>query len=225
MTWATAPPSGPLRAMPASVAPHTPGLRLSLVPLLALLAIALLTNAGLEPARTAHAATDSVVVSSTVTATASTVTNGCASDTMSISVGMSALSTGTCVITFGSTNASGITLSADDSTPADQFMNEGAGNFADASAGCAAMATTDQVGYKVDTGGSATVNLCTADTAGTNAQFSPIPNDVPSATTPETVCSTNASGDQTCPVVVGMFEAGGDAPAGTYSGTITLTSS
>ena len=135
-----------------------------------------------------------------------------------------AFSSGNCTITFGSSNTSGITLSVDDSTQGDAFMPLNATNFADATSDCAVMAAADQVGYKVLTGGTATVNKCVASVSG-NTQMSDIPNDVPGVTAADVACTTSATGSQTCPIEVGTFETGSNATAGAYTGTITFTSS
>jgi hypothetical protein len=194
-----------------------------LIPLVVLVAAAVLANFGVNMTRDANAATSTVVVTGTLGASASTMTDGCAS-AIGFTVTQGAYSAGNCTITFGSTNSSGITLSVDDNTQADQFMTLNAGNFADAAADCAALATTDQVGYKVLTGGTATVNKCTASGTG-NTNLSDIPNDVPSVVGADVACTTSAIGSQTCPIEVGTLEVGSNATAGAYTGTILFTSS
>ena len=212
--------------MNALAQPRRSMFRLSFVPLIVLMLAAVLANAGVAVTKDATAATDSVIVSATVSAVASTATNGCAADTMTITFTMATQSQGSCTITFG-TNASGITLTVDDSTQADGFMTQGSNNFIDSNlADCSTFSgATDLVGYKIDTGGSATVNKCTANAAATNAQWSDIPTDVPAVVGADTACTTSAIGTQTCPIAVGMWESGSNAPAATYGGTITVTSS
>jgi hypothetical protein len=122
------------------------GVRRSFIPLVVLVAAALLANFGVNMTRDANAATTTAVVTGTLGAAASTVTDGC-SAAIGFTVTVGTYSAGNCTITFGSTNTSGITLSVDDNSQADQFMNLNAGNFADAAADCAAMAGSDQVGY------------------------------------------------------------------------------
>jgi hypothetical protein len=80
------------------------------------------------------------------------------------------------------------------------------------------------VGYKVLTGGTATVNKCVASATG-NTQISDIPNDVPGVVGADVACTTSANGTQTCPIEVGTFEFGSNATAGAYTGTIIFTSS
>lgn len=201
--------------------PLTQGLHRTLLPLLAVLAVGLLANLGFHVSQDANAATNNVAVNANLGAVAPTVTDGCAG-AISIAFSMSAYTAGSCTITFGSTNSSGITLSVDDNTQADAFMPQNANNFADASADCAALAAADQVGYKVLTGGTAAVNKCVASATG-NSQLSDVPNDVPGITGADVACTTTAIGTQTCPIEVGMFETGGDAIAGAYTGTIAFT--
>jgi hypothetical protein len=195
----------------------------SFIPFALLLIVVLLANFGVNMTRDADAATSTVTVNATVSAVASTATNGCA-NAIGFTITGGTYSSGNCTLTFGSTNTSGITLSVDDNTQADQFMTLNAGNFADAAADCSAMAATDQVGYKVLTGGTATVNKCVASVTG-NTQISDIPNDVPGVVGADIACTTSAVGTQTCPIEVGTFEAGSNATSGAYTGTILFTSS
>lgn len=200
------------------------GIVRSFIPLLILAVAAVLANAGVSMTRDARAATSNVTVTATVAPIASTVTDGC-SGAISFTITQGAYSSGSCLLTFGSSNASGITLSVDDSTQADSFFPLNSSNFADATADCAAMAASDQVGYKIlTTSTTATVNKCTASATG-NTQISDIPNDVPSVVAADTACTTSAVGSQACNFEIGTFETGSNATAGAYTGTVVFTSS
>jgi hypothetical protein len=198
------------------------GIVRSFIPLLILAVAAVLANAGVSMTRDAHGATSNVTVTATVAPITSTVSNGC-SGAIAFTVTQNNYSSGSCALTFGSSNASNITLSVQDSTVGDAFF---ASNFADATADCAPMASSDQVGYKILSGANttATVNKCSASASG-NTQISDIPNNVPIGTSADVACTTSAIGSQKCEFEVGTFEAGSNAPAGAYTGTIVFTSS
>ncbi|MCW2927097.1 MAG: hypothetical protein JWM86_1065 [Thermoleophilia bacterium] len=204
--------------------------RWSLVPLVLLVAAALLANAGASISEDANAAAGAINVTATVAPVASVVTNGCAANNMtSFTATLGGLGVGgTCTISFGSSNVSGIVLTADDSTQADQFFTAGSSYFVDHAGACGPL-TGDEVGYKVTAiSGSVTQNLCagSSSTIGTNTFFSAIPNDVPSVVAADTVCTTTAIGTtHSCTIGVNTFETGSAAPATTYTGTISLASS
>ncbi|MCW2927098.1 MAG: hypothetical protein JWM86_1066 [Thermoleophilia bacterium] len=199
-------------------------------PLVILAIAAFLAQSGVGMTGKAHAAAGSINVTATVGPVTSVVANGCAANNMaSFAINPGALGVGgTCAISFGSSNVSGITLSADDSSQADQFFTSASTHFVDHAGACGAL-TGDEVGYKVTAiSGSVTQNLCggSSSTVGTNTFFSAIPNDVPSVVAADTVCTTTAIGTtHSCTIGVNTFETGSDAPAGTYTGTITLTTS
>ena len=196
----------------------------SFLPLVLVVLAAVLANMGVRLAPNANAATDNVTVSANAGAIASVVSNNC-TGAIALTFTMNSTMYGTCQLTFGSSNTSGITLSVDDSTQGDQFWTQGTNNFVDGPAACGAI-SGDQIGYHVNTGGTATVNQCTAVAAGTNGQFSDIPNDTPSVIGADTVCTTPSAGNTfTCPVEVGLIETGGNAPAASYTGTMVFTSS
>lgn len=174
---------------------------------------AIMANAGVSAAPQASAATSNVTVEATV---ASSVTLTACTSPLGIAVNMGNVASGTCTVTYGASNNAALPLTMHDNAGAGQFMTPA--NFSETTATCAALSTTaDTIGYKVASGGTSTKSTtCTASAAGTNADYSPFPNSA------ATVCTTNAAAQQTCPLAVMITEAGSNATAGTYSGTMVL---
>ena len=185
-----------------------------MLPLVALVAFGLLAETGLRFNPSAHAATGTVVVNATV---GSVVTLNTACGPIAIAVNLGSIASGQCNVSFGASNNSALPMTMFDNAGAAQFMSPA--NFAETATSCAALSVAaDTVGYKIDSAALTATNStgCAASATATNSGYSPFPN---AATT---VCTTNALGNQICPLAVMVTEAGSNAVAQTYSGTMNL---
>lgn len=184
----------------------------SFLPLMALCAAALLANAGATVTGSAKAASSNITVDATV---ASNVTLTPCASPLAIAVTMAGFVSGTCNVTYGASNNAALPLQINDSNGTAPFLS---GVFANTAVACDAAMTGDAVGVKVASGGTATNNTCATPTAATdNLDYQAMP------LTATTVCTTTVTGTQTCPIAIGINEAGSDATAGTYSGIMALT--
>lgn len=185
----------------------------SLIPIAVLLVAALAANTGTGVAADAQAASSNVTVNATVASNVTLDMTSCGSP-LEIAVTQGGFISGSCNVTYGATNNSALPLTLNDSDGAAPFLS---GAFVNTAVACDAAMTGDAVGVKVASGGTATNNTCATPTAATtNADYQAMP------LTATTVCTTNATGNQTCPIAIGIIETGSDAVAGTYSGIMSL---
>jgi len=190
---------------------------LALLPLVLLLVAGLMANTGIGQAKEAKAATSAVTVTATVASVVS-VSIGC-TNAIGFNVVMGSIASGSCVITFGASNASLVPMTVADTDGVAPFMDTPV-NFNDAPAACGAMSGADLAGFKVDTTvapTNATVQACSDASSATNTAYRSVPA---SATT---VCTTAAVGNGSCTARVGVFEFGSNATAGNYVGDMTFT--
>jgi hypothetical protein len=177
-------------------------------PLVILVSAAIIANLGGGVARTAHAA-NSIDVSATVLSNRA-ITNTCGTAgtdgvlSLGTTLAANSAASGTCTVTFGSTNSSSTLNIAASAT------NLGFTGFTAMTATCAAP-TAGQIGIATTIAGSATEtagNYCA--TAG-QVKIAP--------TTPTSFCTAAAGGDQTCAILVALHT--GTVTAGSFTGTLT----
>lgn len=190
-------------------------LALGLAPLLCLVVAAIVANLGLVGADRAHAATGTTIFNATVGSVASV--SPCAGP-VNITVVTGTLSSGTCLVTFGSSNNASQLMQVMDNDATAPFLSGAV--FAQAGAGCTALAV-DAAGFKVDTANLVTAvksTTCAASAAATNTDYVSVPASLTNACTSTAMVTTN-----TCQIDVGVLDVAPVAAAGTYSGTMQFS--
>jgi hypothetical protein len=200
--------------------PRSRRLRWSLAPFALLMLGVLYANFGGVLAGKADAATSTGTV--TVNASVGSVIDvdpTCAADTFAVSVAMNTFASGSCAVNFGSSNNAATALQLRDSDTAAPFLSGGV--FANTAVACNTALAGDTAGFKVSsdtTSATVTNGTCaTPTTVATNQDYQAVP------TAYTTVCTTTVIGQTSvCNLAVGVFETGGNAAAGTYSGIFAL---
>ena len=200
---------------------------LAALPLLILITVALMANAGVSIAGEAHAVP--VTVASNVAPGVWSESNSCGSAiSPALNTNQLAFSGGQCDITFGITNATSNLFLVGDAA----FWNQaGAFYTPHGGAACAANLPMQNFGFKVGTAGEGLT--ASVSGAGCVAEALPVDGGAVAAngtewrainTTPVQACSSPTIGTKVCPISFGVQgNTVTPPPASTYTGTFTFT--